>query len=215
MSYSYILDITLFILKGSIITFKLYILTAIFSVILGVFGAIGKVAGFKLLKKLLKIYTWVFRGTPLLLQLFFAYYGLPVLGITLQPFTAAALTFILNYAAYLIEIFRAGIESIDEGQYEAAKVLGMNYRQTMFRIILPQTIKRVLPPTSNEAINLVKDSALVAAIGLGDLLRAAKVIVTRDFSIVPFIIATIFYLIFSSVIVTIFSKLEEKYSVYE
>jgi len=215
LSYSYILDITLFILKGSIITFKLYILTAIFSVILGVFGAIGKVAGFKLLKKLLKIYTWVFRGTPLLLQLFFAYYGLPVLGITLQPFTAAALTFILNYAAYLIEIFRAGIESIDEGQYEAAKVLGMNYRQTMFRIILPQTIKRVLPPTSNEAINLVKDSALVAAIGLGDLLRAAKVIVTRDFSIVPFIIATIFYLIFSSVIVTIFSKLEEKYSVYE
>jgi len=215
VSYSYILDITGFILKGSIITFKLYILTAIFAVILGVLGAVGKVIGIKILRKALDIFTWVFRGTPLLLQLFFAYYGLPVLGITLQPFTAATLTFILNYAAYLIEIFRAGIESIDEGQYEASKVLGMNYRQTMFRIILPQTIKRVLPPTSNEAINLVKDSALVAAIGLGDLLRAAKVIVTRDFSIIPFVIAAIFYLVFSSVIVTIFSKLEEKYSVYE
>jgi len=211
----YILNITFFILKGSIITFKLYIVTAIFSVILGVLGALGKISGIKFLERILGIYTWVFRGTPLLLQIFFAYYGLPVLGITLQPFTAAALTFIFNYGAYLVEIFRAGIESIDKGQYEAAKVLGMNYRQTMFRIIIPQTIKRILPPSSNEAINLVKDSALVAAIGLGDLLRAAKVIVTRDFTILPFVIATIFYLIISSVIVTIFKRLERKFSVYE
>lgn len=211
----YILNITVFILKGSIITFKLYAVTAVFSVILGIFGALGKISPYKFLNKLLSIYTWVFRGTPLLLQLFFTYYGLPVLGITLSPFTAAALTFIINYAAYLTEIFRAGIESIDKGQYEAAQVLGMNYRQTMLRVILPQTIKRILPPTSNEAINLVKDSALVAAIGMGDLLRAAKQIVTRDFTITPFIIATILYLIISSLIVTVFRKLEDKYSVYE
>ncbi len=212
---AYILDVTGFILKGSIITFKLYLVTAVFSVILGVFFAIGKVTGLKFLGRVLDIYTWVFRGTPLLLQLFFSYYGLPVIGIVLQPFTAAALTFILNYAAYLTEIFRAGIESINKGQYEAARVLGMNYTQTMRRVILPQTIKRVLPATSNEAINLVKDSALVAAIGLGDLLRAAKVIVTRDFNITPFIIAAVFYLIISSIIVTVFRRLEKKYSVYE
>ncbi len=212
---SYILNVTGFILKGSIITFKLYGVTAVFAVLLGVFGALGKISRYNWLKRLLGLYTWVFRGTPLLLQLFFTYYGLPVIGIILQPFTAAALTFIINYSAYLTEIFRAGIESIDKGQYEAAQVLGMNYRQTMFRIIIPQTIKRILPPTSNEAINLVKDSALVAAIGMGDLLRAAKQVVTRDFTIVPFIIAAVLYLIISSIIVTVFRKLEAKYSVYE
>jgi len=212
---TYIIDTTIFILKGSVITFELYLSTAVFSVVVGILGALGKISGFKLLQTILSLYTWVFRGTPLLLQLFFAYYGLPVIGITLQPFTAAVLTFIFNYGAYLTEIFRAGIGSIDKGQYEAAMVLGMNYRQTMFRIIIPQTVKRVLPPTSNEAINLVKDSALVAAIGLGDLLRAAKQIVTRDFNITPFIIAAIFYLIISSVIVKVFNSLEKKYSVYE
>lgn len=213
--FDYIINVSAYILEGSLITFQLYFITAIFSIILGIAGALGKISKIPFLKSILSFYTWVFRGTPLLLQLFFAYYGLPVLGITLQPFPAAALTFIINYGAYFTEIFRGGIESVDQGQYEAAQVLGLNYRQTMSRIIIPQTIKRVLPATSNEAINLVKDSALVAVIGLGDLLRAAKVAVTRDFSIVPFVIAAVFYLIISSVIVTVFRKLEEKYSVYE
>jgi polar amino acid transport system permease protein len=213
--FDYIINVSGYILEGSVVTFQLYFVTAIFSVIVGIAGALGKISKIPLLESILSLYTWIFRGTPLLLQLFFAYYGLPVLGITLQPFPAAALTFIINYGAYFTEIFRGGIESIDEGQYEAAQVLGMNYRQTMSRIIIPQTVKRVLPATSNEAINLVKDSALVAVIGLGDLLRSAKVAVTRDFSIVPFIIAAVFYLIISSVIVTVFRKLEEKYSVYE
>ncbi|PUU91144.1 amino acid ABC transporter permease [Halanaerobium sp.] len=213
--FDYIINVSGYILEGSIVTFQLYFATAIFSVIVGIAGALGKISKIPLLESILSVYTWIFRGTPLLLQLFFAYYGLPVLGITLQPFPAAVLTFVINYGAYFTEIFRGGIESIDEGQYEAAKVLGMNYRQTMSRIVIPQTVKRVLPATSNEAINLVKDSALIAVIGLGDLLRAAKVAVTRDFSIIPFIIAAVFYLIISSVIVTVFRKLEEKYSVYE
>ncbi len=112
---SYIISVTIFILKGSILTFELCLATAEVSIILGIMGALGKISGFSLLKKFLEIYTWVFRGTPLLLQLFFAYYGLPVLGITLTPFMAATLTFIINYGAYLTEIFRAGIESIDKG----------------------------------------------------------------------------------------------------
>lgn len=211
----YILNVTGFILKGSVITIQLYVLTAIFSFPLGTIVALGKISRFKILRAVFGFYTWFFRGTPLLLQIFFAYYGLPVLGISLQPFTAAALTFILNYGAYLTEIFRAGIESIDKGQYEAAQVLGMNYRQTMFRIILPQTVKRVLPPLCNEAITLVKDTALVAAIGMGDLLRAAKEVVTRDFTITPFFIAAILYLVITSVIVTVFKKIEDKYSIYE
>ena len=147
--------------------------------------------------------------------MFFTYYGLPTLGITLEPFQAAAITFIINYAAYFTEIFRAGIESIGKGQYEAARVLGLNYRQTMFRIIIPQTVRRVLPPTSNEAINLVKDSAMVSVIGMTDLLRAARQVLNRDFTITPFIIAAILYLIISSVIVNVFRKLEERFSIYE
>lgn len=212
---SYLWNVTQFILEGSILTFKLFLVTAIFAIPLGVMCALGKLSASRLLKTVLGLYTWIFRGTPLLLQLFFTYYGLPVFGIRLEPFTAAALTFSLNYGAYLTEVYRAGIESIDKGQYESAKVLGMNYAQTMWRIILPQTVKRVIPPTCNEAINLVKDTALVAAIGMADLLRAAKEVVTRDFTITPFFIAAILYLIITSVIVTAFRKAEQKYSLYE
>lgn len=211
----YIINISGFILKGSLITLQLYIVTIIFSIPLGIISAIGKISKYKALNLIISFYTWVFRGTPLLLQLFFFYYGLPVLGITLSPFAAAAITFILNYGAYFTEIFRAGIQSIDKGQYEAAHCLGMSYKQTMTRIILPQTIKRVLPPLSNEAITLVKDTALVAAIGMGDLLRAAKQIVTRDFSISPFVLAAVFYLLFTTIIVTVFRIMEKKYSRYE
>src|SRR5690554_1843174 len=215
MKLDYILNVTGFILEGAKVTGQLYLITAVFSVLLGILCAIGKISRFRLLRIIIGFYTWVFRGTPLLLQLFFTYYGLPVLGITLEPFQAAAITFIINYAAYFTEIFRAGIESIGKGQYEAARVLGLNYRQTMFRIIIPQTVRRVLPPVSNEAINLVKDSALVSVIGMTDLLRAARQVLNRDFTITPFIIAAILYLIISSVIVNVFRKLEERFSIYE
>ncbi|AHM55572.1 amino acid ABC transporter membrane protein, PAAT family [Peptoclostridium acidaminophilum DSM 3953] len=210
----YIINTTLYILKGTVVSLKIYAVTAIFSVPLAIFFALGKVSKHKTLKMALEAYTWVFRGTPLLLQLFFAYYGLPILGITMTPFMAAAVTFIVNYAAYMTEIFRAGIESIDKGQYEAAHSLGMNYVQTMRRIVIPQAIRRVLPPTCNEAITLVKDTALVAAIGMADLLRSAKEVLTRDFTIIPFVIAALFYLAMSWVIVFIFKKIEQRYSVY-
>ena len=209
------MDITSYILQGSILTIEVYIATIIFSIPLGILGALIKVSNLKILNKAVDIYTWLFRGTPLLLQLFFTYFGLPIIGIKLSPFTAAALTFSLNYGAYFTEIFRSGIQSIDKGQYEAAKVLGLNYRQTMSKIILPQAFKRIIPPMCNEGITLIKDTALLAAIGLQDILRAAREIVTRDFTITPFIIAAIIYLIFTSVIVMAFKKLEKKYSVYE
>ncbi|MBK5240464.1 amino acid ABC transporter permease [Clostridium sp.] len=209
------IDITAYILKGSLFTIKLYFATIIFCIPLGIIGALIKISNYKILSKIVDIYTWFFRGTPLLLQLFFTYFGLPIIGIKFSPFTAATLTFSLNYGAYFTEIFRSGIESIERGQHESAKALGMNYKQTMSRIILPQAFKRIIPPTCNEAINLVKDTALVAAIGLQDLLRAAREVVSRDFTITPFFIAAIIYLIFTSFIVMAFRKLEKKYSVYE
>jgi len=212
---SYILNITWFILQGSLTTIELFFVTALFATPLGFFVAMGEVSKFKPLSRLLYIYTWIFRGTPLMLQIFFVYYGLPTLGIKFDSFTAASLAMVINYAAYLAEIFRAGIQSIDIGQIEASRALGMSYGQMMRYIILPQTVKRVLPPVSNEFISLIKDTALVSVIGMGDLLRAAKQVVTRDFNITAFIIAAILYLVMTSIVVAVFRRLEEKYAVYE
>lgn len=204
-------DIFIYILKGSGITLKLSLITIIFSIPFGILIALGKVSTLKFLNYILSAYTWCFRGTPLLLQIFFIYFGLPVFGIRFQPLTAAAIAFVLNYSAYLAEIFRSGINSINIGQFEAAKVLGMNYSQTMSLIILPQAITRVFPPVCSEAINLIKDTALVSVIGIGELSRAAKEIVTRDFTITPFAVAAVIYLTITMFIVLLFRQLEKKY----
>ena len=134
------------------------------------------------------------RGTPLMLQLLFVYFALPMIGIRLPDIAAALLAFSLNYAAYFAEIFRAGIQSVDKGQYEAAKALGMNYPQMMRHVILPQVIRIVLPPVSNETINLVKDTSLIYILAMNDLLRVARSIVQREFDMTPFLVAAIFYL---------------------
>ncbi len=210
----YIIQITGYILKGCVLTLQLYAVTAVFSVPLGIACALGRISGPPPLRRLIGLYGWVFRGTPLLLQLFFTYYGLTIFGISLPPFAAASITFVINYGAYLMEIFRAGIESIDPGQYEAAKALNMTYWQTMRRIILPQTVRRVLPPTCNEAITLIKDTALVVVIGMGELLRSAREVFVRDFTIAPFIIAAILYLLMTSVIIQVFRRLEARFSYY-
>ena len=200
----------IFILNGMKLTINLYIITMVFSLPLGIIFSLGRVSKSTFLNNCIQIYTWIFRGTPLLLQLFFVYYGLPVIGITLTPFTAALVTFIINYAAYFCEIFRGSILGIDKGQYEAAKVLGMSYSQTMRRIIIPQALVTALPPLSNEAISLIKDTSLVSAIGMAEILRNSKEIVTRDFSITPFIICAVMYLILSTVVVLFLKKKKKK-----
>lgn len=211
----YIINITKAILEGSIVTLKLFFITLVLSIPLGLMVALIRVSNKKIVKYITDVYIWLARGTPLLLQIFFVFYGLPSFGIVLDRFPAAALAFVLNYAAYFAEIFRAGIQSIDKGQYESADVLGMTYPQTMRRIILPQMVKRVLPPVSNEVITLVKDTALVNSIGMVDLLRAANIAVIRDFNILPFGIAAVFYLLMTLVLTRIFGKLEQKFSLHE
>jgi polar amino acid transport system permease protein len=208
------MDVTGFILQGSVITLELFAMTIVFSLVLGILIALGKISKIKPLRIVLSLYTWAFRGTPLLLQLFFTYFGLPVIGIRLEPMTAASLAFTVNYSAYFAEIFRGGIENVDKGQFEAAKVLGISYSQTMIKIIIPQALRSVIPPICNENINLIKDSSLVAAIGVGDLLRAAKEVVTSDFTIFPFIIAAVMYLFLTTFFVFAFNKLEQKFNVY-
>lgn len=157
------------------------------------------------------------RGTPLLLQIFFVYYGLPYVPfignhLVLDRFTAGAVAFALNYAAYYAEIFRGGLLAVDKGQYEAAKVLGLTNLQTKFKIVLPQMFRIALPSVSNETIILLKDTALVTAIGLTDLLKVTKDIVNRTTDIGAFAVAAVFYLVVSYILTLIFNALEKKFS---
>lgn len=214
MEFDYIINTLLAVVKGSKVTYTLFFSTLIFSLPLGLLIALARISQSRLLRKTTGIYIWLLRGTPLLLQVFFIYFGLPALGIRFERMPAAIFAFVLNYAAYFAEIFRSGIQSIDKGQYESADVLGLTYTQTMRRIIVPQMTKRVLPPVSNEVITLVKDTALVFAIGLPDVLRSAQIIVTRDFNITAFIIAGAFYLINTLILTIVFQKLEQKYAYY-
>ncbi|MDR2156345.1 MAG: amino acid ABC transporter permease [Clostridiales Family XIII bacterium] len=213
----YWLDITAYIGLGAGVTLKIFFVTLLFSVPLGVVCALGKLGKFRILRGALGVYTWVFRGTPLLLQLFFTYYGLGILSdgrIAFDPETAAYITFVFNYAAYFTEIFRGGIQSIGKGQYEAAKALGMNPGLTMKRIILPQAIKIILPPMGNEAINLIKDTALCSVITVTEILRNANRVMSRDFNVGALVIAALVYLLMTFAVIQVFRKLEKRYAYY-
>lgn len=201
---------------GAGLTLQIFALTLIFTIPLGMLVALARLSKWRPLSFLVEVYIWLMRGTPLMLQLLFIYYALPIIAdIRLPDFSAALIAFVLNYAAYFAEIFRGGIQSIERGQYEAAKTLGMTYVQTMRRIILPQVIKRVLPPVSNETITLVKDTSLVYVLAMNDLLRVARTIVQREFDMTPFLVAGIFYLVMTLVLTKIFKKLEKHYAVYD
>ncbi|MFR0903705.1 MAG: amino acid ABC transporter permease, partial [Anaerovoracaceae bacterium] len=185
-----------FMLEGSVTTVEIFVITLIVALPLGLPIALGSNSRFKPLSFLCKIYVWIFRGTPLMLQLWFFYFFFPMeFGITLDAFTTAAITYIFNYAAYFAEIYRGGINSIDRGQYEAAHALGLSKKQTLFDIILPQTMKATFPPIVNEAITLIKDTALVSALGVVDLMKATNSAVNRMTSLTPFFYAAIIYLI--------------------
>ncbi len=200
--------------EGSEITLEIFFVTLIVALPLGMLAAIGRLSPIAPLSRLLEFYVWLMRGTPLMLQLLFVYFALPMVGIMLPDIAAALLAFILNYAAYFCEIFRAGIQSVPRGQYEAAKTLGMSYPLTMRRIILPQVIRMVLPPISNETINLVKDTSLIYILAMNDLLRVARTIVQREFDMTPFVVAAVFYLAMTFVLTWMFKKLEAHYGRY-
>lgn len=210
-----LLDTFLLMLDGSEITLEIFFLTLLAALPLGMLAALGHLSSLRLLSRLVELYIWIMRGTPLMLQLLFVYFALPMVGIRLPDIAAALLAFILNYAAYFAEIFRAGIQSVPKGQYEAARTLGMSYPQTMRRIILPQVFRMVLPPVSNETINLVKDTSLVYILAMNDLLRVARTIVQREFDMTPFVIAAAFYLSMTFVLTWGFKKLEAYYGKYE
>ena len=205
-----------FMLEGSVTKGQGVVRTLVLSLPLGLPIALGSNSRFKPLSFLCKIYVWIFRGTPLMLQLWFFYFFFPFnFGIVLDAMATAVLTYVLNYAAYFAEIYRGGINSIDRGQYEAAHALGLSKKQTMFDIILPQTMKAILPPVVNEAITLVKDTALVSALAVIDLMKATNSAVNRTTSLTPFFYAAIIYLLMTFVLTLIAGRLEKYFSRYD
>ncbi len=213
------------LMKATSMTLVLVFITMIVSPIGGLFVALGRISRHKALSSAFWFYIWIFRGTPLLLQLFFIYYALPTIGaslwpetptvLVLAPFTAAVLGLGLNYSAYLAEIMRGAIESIDSGQMEAAKAIGMTYWQAMRRIIVPQTYKRLVPPVGNEFIALIKDTALVSTIAMVELMRAANQIFSATFNVSILVQAAFIYLILTSIFTVAFRRLEDRLGVYE
>ncbi|NLE14140.1 MAG: amino acid ABC transporter permease [Clostridiales bacterium] len=203
--------------RGVGYTVVLFLVTIVISIPLGLCATFLSNSKNIILRSLTRGYVFVMRGTPLMLQLFFFYFGLPFLPfigryLVMDRFTAGCLAFALNYAAYFCEIFRGGLLSVDKGQYEAAKVLGLSRSQTMLRVILPQMVKVVLPATSNEAITLVKDTALVATIGITDLLHYAKSLVNSTQNVIPYVVAAIFYLVVTFGLTKLFNMLEKKFA---
>ena len=198
------------LLDGLKMTLTLFFIIGISSIPLGFLIAVIRVYGPKWLGFLIQIYVFIMRGTPLLLQLMFVFFGLPLIGITLDRFTAAILAYIINYAAYYAEIFRGGITAVPKGQFEAISVLGIGKVRGFFKIIIPQVTKIVLPSVGNEVIALVKDTSLVYVIGLGELLRAGQIAANTYASLVPFLAVGVVYLSVTAVITVLLNKLETK-----
>lgn len=215
MSLNHISEILPSLFQGVGLTLQLFFWTLIGSLPLGIVVSLGLTSNIKIIKWILDIYVWLMRGTPLLLQLIFIFYGLPLVGIVFGRYDAAVFAFILNYGAYFAEIFRGGLQSIDNGQYESARVLRLSYWQTVRKIIIPQVVKIVLPSVGNEVINLVKDSSLVYVIGLGDLLRAGNVATSRDVTLVPLLLVGIIYLLLVAICTYGLHKVEQRFSYYK
>lgn len=215
MSFDSITHLLPQILEGLKVTLEVFGLTLLLSIPLGIIVAMGRLSKSTLLNKITGLYVLVMRGTPLLLQIVFIFFGLPIIGITFDRFPAAVLAFTLNYGAYYAEIFRAGIASIDEGQYEGAKVLGFDQKYVFFNIILPQATKRILPAVANEIITLVKDTALVYVVGLDELLKIGKIAANEAASLIPLVTVGVVYLILIAVLSKLLGMVEKRYDYYQ
>lgn len=212
------------LLGGLLTSTEIFFLTLLFSLPLGLAIALGRMSKSVAVSQVFRIYISVMRGTPLMLQLFFFYFGpyylfkvklsdLAIFGIDYR-FTAVIIGFSLNYAAYFAEIYRGGIESIPVGQYEAANVLGLTKSHTFFRIILPQVVKRIVPPVTNEVITLVKDTSLAFALAVMEMFTIAKMEAAAHTTMVPFIVAGLFYYIFNFIVAWGMERIEKALDYY-
>ncbi len=204
-------------IEGLKVTLGVFLVTLVFSIPLAVLVALLRRSKNKVISSITATYIYIMRGTPLLLQLMFIFFGfhfVPVIGYAFSRFQAIYIAFILNYTAYFAEIFRGGINSIDYGQYEGAKVLGMSKSFTFIKIILPQVIKNVLPAIGNEVITLVKDTSLVYILGASDILKAAKSVSNVYSAFSPYVIIALVYLAIVAVLTKLLSNIERRYNYY-
>ncbi len=198
------------------VTMSLFALTLLISLPLGLVFALFRMSKIKLLRFPVWLFILIMRGTPLILQVFTVYFVLPqIFGMSYDRMTAVVISFSINYAAYFAEIYRAGVEAIPQGQREAAHVLGMSRPQAFGRIILPQVIKRILLPVSNEVITLVKDTALVTAIGMVELYRVARNAASASGSLEPLFVAGLFYLVLNALLTAVFDWMGRKLDYYK
>jgi len=210
----FLLQILPLLLKGALLTVELTLLAIFFGTIIGLFVALAKISRFKILVIIGGIYTWVIRGIPLLVQLYILYFGLPQVGIELSAHTAAVVGLSVCGGAYIAEIIRAGIQSIDKGQMEAALSLGMSYAQAFRRVILPQAYRRLLPPMGNEFITLMKDSSLVSIITMTELLRQGKLLSNSTFrSMEIFLTVAAIYLLLTTIFIYLIGRLEKRLAI--
>jgi len=207
-----------YLLQGAIVTIEIAVIGVIFGSLLGILFGLGRVSRNPLLSHISQFYIWVVRGTPLLLQLFVIHFAIPsaVPALTLPPFVSACIALSINAAAYIAEIARGAIQSIDKGQMEAARSLGLSSSQSMRRVIIPQAFRRMLPPLGNEFIALIKESSLVSTIALYDLLRTGQQIISSTYRYTEvFFLVGLIYLLLTTVMSYIVRKIENKVGAYE
>ncbi len=204
---------------GMWVSIQIFFVTLIFSLPIGLIISFGRMSKNPVLRTIVKFYISIMRGTPLMLQLMVVYFGpYYLLGINVGKsyrLYAAFIGFVINYAAYFVEIYRSGIQSMPAGQYEAAKLLGYSKTQTFFRVIFPQVIKRILPSVTNEVITLVKDTSLAFTISVVEMFTVAKALASSQVSLVPFVAAGLFYYIFNLVVAVAMEYFEKRLNYYQ
>lgn len=211
MNFSFLSKYYMFFIDGSKITIVISILTVIFGVIFGTLLALMKISGSKILKVIASSYIEIIRGTPLLVQLYIIYYGLPVIGIELPDFMAGVITLSINSGAYVAEIIRAGIEAVDRGQMEAARSLGMTKAMAMRHIIIPQAFKNILPALGNEFIVVIKESSIVSIIGIHELMYNADTVRGNTYQpFEPLISAAVIYFVLTFTLSRLLGKAERR-----
>lgn len=214
-NWSLIADNLPLLLQGALVTIKITAFSVAAGFIIGMLASIANLSSFKPLRWLVRIYVDVVRGTPMLVQIFLIYFALPqIIGQRIDPFIAAVTACSLNSGAYMSEIFRAGIQSINKGQMEAGFSLGLSWAQTMRYIVMPQALKAIIPPLGNEFIAMLKDSSLVSVIGFEELMRRGQLIIAKTYASAEIWTAVaIIYLVMTQVISHFIAYLERKYDI--
>ena len=207
------------LMGGMLTSVQIFVVTLVFSLPLGLVVAFGRMSANRVVRTIVKGYISVMRGTPLMLQLMVVYFGpYYIFGLKLGSgyrLWAALIGFVINYAAYFAEIYRSGIQSMPQGQYEAAKILGYSRGQTFFKIILPQVIKRILPSVTNEVITLVKDTSLAFTLSVMEMFSIAKMLAASQSNMIPFIAAGLFYYVYNLIVALAMEGLEKKLNYYQ